>query len=119
MFTVAILFASCSKSNKLNKRLDGEWNVVSIDGTALGSGESMVVKFTKDKKGKGTYTMTFVFAGMTETATGAYVLEDDTKITFTETGATTGDVSLVKDYSKTDMTITEVDGTDPMVLKKK
>jgi len=119
MFAVAIMFASCSKSNKLNKRLDGEWNVVTIDGTALGSGESVVIKFTKDKKGKGAYVTTFTFSGVSDTETGTYVLEDDTKITMTETGETTGDVSLIKDYSKTDLTLTDTDGSDAIVLKKK
>lgn len=119
MVTVAILFASCSKENKLNKRLDGSWNVVSIDGTTLGSDLSIVFSFSKDKKGKGTYSYTWTSMGSSNVETGTYVLTDDTKITITETGETIGDDYLIKDYSKTDMTVSDTDGSDVMVLKKK
>ena len=58
MLTVAFIVTSCTKAGKLNRRLDGEWNLVTYDGQALPAGATVVLQFSKEKKGKGTYTMT-------------------------------------------------------------
>lgn len=55
---VAAFVASCSKDAKINRRIDGEWKVVTIAGASIPSDESYTWKFSKDKKltGDGTYT---------------------------------------------------------------
>jgi hypothetical protein len=55
---VATFIASCSKDAKINRRIDGEWKVVTIAGASIPSDESYTWKFSKDKKltGDGTYT---------------------------------------------------------------
>jgi hypothetical protein len=117
LVVVAIVVASCSKEKKLNKKLDGEWTVVTFDGVAPTSGTSIMIKFEKDKK-EGKYTLTQTDPSGTDTQTGTYVLIEDEKIVMTETGTTDKDTSVVKDYSKTDLTLTDTDGTSPIVLKK-
>lgn len=117
MFVIAAaMFASCSKA-KLNKRLDGQWSVVTINGVAFAPNTAVTV-FTKDKKGKGVYSSTVTISGAPTATSGTYELEDDTKIMMTQTGQSTPVTKLVKDYSKTDMTITDADGSNVTVLKK-
>jgi hypothetical protein len=55
---ISTVIASCSKDAKINRRIDGEWKVVSIAGASIPSDESYTWKFSKDEKltGDGTYT---------------------------------------------------------------
>lgn len=55
---IATVITSCSKDAKINRRIDGEWKVVTIAGASIPSDESYTWKFSKDKKltGDGTYT---------------------------------------------------------------
>ena len=120
MFAVAIVFASCSKESKLNKKLDGTWDAVTVGGTAMPSGSSMSVTFSKDKKGKGTYTFTATFPAPVGTITdaGTYTLVDDVTIYSTSsTAGSTQDTATVTSYSKTDLTLTS--GGQATVYKKK
>jgi hypothetical protein len=108
--SVAIIAASCSKEAKLNKRLDGVWDVVSMDGEALTGDNAATLSFSKEDKGSG--KVSFTQEG--DTMEGTYTLEKDDKITMVFDGETS--VWTVDDYSKTDMTIT-ADGST-LVLKK-
>lgn len=121
---LAFVLGSCSKEAKLNRKLDGKWDVVTFSGLTPASVglTAFTIEFTKDKKGKGAYTTTMTEGSVSETSTGTYELTDDTKITMTETptaGSTsTPDVSTITNYSKTDLTLTTSDNT-VIVLKKK
>lgn len=123
---VAILaLVSCSKESRLNKKIDGTWDIVSINGqlpSSIGL-TSMTIEFTKDNKGKGAFTTKMTEGSFSESSTGTYVLTDDTKITMTET-PTSGQVSTPEDmtinsYSKTDLTMTSVEDNTVIILKKK
>lgn len=124
LFVATTVLASCSKESKLNRKIDGTWDIVTMGGVAPSTFgvTSFTIEFSKDKKGTGTYTTTMVGATGTDTGTGTYELTDDTKITMTNTpvaGETsTPDVNTVTDYSKTDMTLTSSENT-VIVLKKK
>jgi len=124
LFVATTVLASCSKESKLNRKIDGTWDVVTISGVAPSAFgvTTFTIAFSKDKKGTGTYTTTMVGATGTDTGTGTYELTDDTKITMTNTPdageVATADVSTVTDYSKTDMTLTDSDNA-VIVLKKK
>ncbi|MEY5001144.1 MAG: hypothetical protein RLZZ211_1180 [Bacteroidota bacterium] len=54
---VSITF-SCSKDAKINRQIEGEWNVVTLAGDPVPVGESYVFKFNKDKKLSGDGTLT-------------------------------------------------------------
>ena len=121
---VTLLFASCSKERKLNKRLDGQWEVVTVaqDGIAVSPslyGMSMVFAFSKDKKDNGTVTMTYTYMGDSESEKGTYTLDKDEKITIKMESESTE--LTVDDYSKTDMTISYTEDGDKVTytLKKK
>ena len=116
---VALIVTSCSKESKLNKKLDGTWNVSTVDGTTLPSGASMSITFSKDKKGEGTYSMTQTLPpAPAETDAGSYTLvEDETIYMTSSTAGSTQDTITVTSYSKTDMTLTGSD-KKPIVLKK-
>lgn len=111
MLAVVFVLASCSKESKLNRKLDGKWNLTKVDGNALPSGSTSTITFTKDKKGVGTYSATYSIGGFSGTDTGTYTLEGDTKIK-TKSNATgsTESVSTVTEYTKTTLKITDADG---------
>jgi hypothetical protein len=114
---IAVLFSSCSKEQRLNRKLDGTWSVTSIDGNAMSSGESITMTFSKDKKGRGDFVMNFtdpIFGNSTEQ--GDYKLTTDEQLSFFYTDGAV-DVVRITDYSKEDLTfLTESD--DTYILKK-
>lgn len=112
----AITFTSCSKESKLNKRLDGTWNVTKIDGEAL-EGASIETTFNKDGK-EGTYEtkLTSPFGNATES--GSYTLEEDTKLIFTDSDGEKSTANVLE-YSKTDLKLKDdEDGTILDLVKK-
>lgn len=119
LVAVAMIAASCSKESKLNRKLDGTWNVQSFGGVALAAGQSMSITFSKEKKGKGTYSMTQTFPPLPAyTDGGTYTLvEDKTMYMLSSTAGSTQDTLTVTAYSKTDLTLTSTDLT-AIVLKK-
>lgn len=118
---VTMLFASCSKERKLNKKLDGVWNGVSMTdhgvSQTITAPASIVLTFGKDKKDNGTYSFVYGDGTFSVTDAGTYTLTDDKTITLTSPGSAP-DVWTVTKYSKTDLTITDSDG-DVYVFKKK
>jgi uncharacterized protein (TIGR03066 family) len=111
ILAIAMLFiaTSCSKEAKLNRKIDGEWNLVSVDGVAPEAGSSMTIKFEKDKKGTGAVTMTESGGGMSFAIPGTYTLTDDKTITMVLTffGESTTEIYSVSSYSKKELTMTD------------
>lgn len=125
MVAATLVLASCSKESKLNRKLDGSWNVVSysVDGVDQSmTNVTMVMSFTKDKKGVGTYTNTLTVLSVPQVETGSYVLTEDATITENKitpgTGSSTS-VYTVTDYSKSDLTLTQTSSGDVYVFKLK
>lgn len=113
----ALLLTACSKEKKLNRKIDGTWDIVSVDGTDVATlGFTGTIAFNKDKKA-GTFETKITGGGVTDTETGSYELVEDTQIIMTFSGGDK-DTSLISSYSKTDMTMTSADGSEPVVLKK-
>lgn len=103
----AVTFASCSKSNKLNKRLDGTWEVTKLDGESMEDDFKMEFTFDKESGGKGNLeiksTITFMGQTMSETTKGTYTLEKDEKITIKTDDDEDDMTAKILEYSKTDM----------------
>ncbi|MES2588607.1 MAG: hypothetical protein V4622_06455 [Bacteroidota bacterium] len=93
----ALTFSSCSKDAKINRRIDGSWNVVSIDGETMPSGSSYVMNFTKDKKTTGDGSIVVTDGGATETLAFTYSVTDEV-LTFVHDGIT--ETLKVKTYEK-------------------
>lgn len=115
----AICFTSCSKERKLNKRLDGDWNLISYDGSALSHTE--VWTFKKSSTGNGTIKSieTYIPSGgatYTSTHTGTYVLTKDETIAIDWDNG--DDTFVITEYSRKDLTLVE-GGSLTLVFKKK
>ena len=125
LMAATMILAACSKENKVNKKLDGTWNVVSIasDGETMTitSPVIMTIEFGKDKKTNGTYKISQSNGGVSSySEEGTYTLTSDESISMLSNEAeSTAEVFNITDYSKTDLTITNAtDATNIIVLKK-
>jgi hypothetical protein len=82
---VATFVASCSKDAKINRRIDGEWKVVSIGGASLAADETYTFKFNKDKKLDGDGTITYTSSLGTDVTAFTYTVAT-AKITMSYSG---------------------------------
>lgn len=107
LVAVLAVVSSCSKDAKINRRLDGEWKVVSIGGVAPEATESYVMKFIKEDKltGNGTFTYTFMSQSFTDAFTYSVL---DQKITLVIDG--TAEIFSVTKYEKDRMEMIDSDG---------
>jgi hypothetical protein len=121
---VMLVMVSCSKEAKLNRKIDGVWNVVTYDGAAMAEGYSTTYTFTKDKKGVGTYKSVYVYpwgnSSISVNDAGTYTLLEDTKLTLQSTTHPNEDpeVFTVMEYSKTDLKTAELVSGKITTLKK-
>lgn len=128
MIAATLVLASCSKEARLNRKLEGTWNVQSYteNGNAFSmAGLTRSITFTKEKKGVGNYSMTTTILSFPTVETGTYAITSDTKITKTQvapvlTSGSAITVMNIVSFSKTDMTLSVLtsSGTDVYVLKK-
>jgi len=114
---IAMIFASCSKEYTLNNQLNGSWDLSTLDGNAVTSGFKTLA-FAKASDTKGTLVMTTVYGILTTTESFSYVLESDTKITWTPTGAGNVQVYTVVSHSASGLTLQDANA-HIWVLKKK
>jgi hypothetical protein len=112
---VATLITSCSKDAKINRRIDGEWQVKSIAGVAMGSDESYVFKFNKDNKLTGDGTATYTDSFGTDSAPFTYSVADQ-KITIVADGVAS--IFSVSKYVKDKLELIDEDN-DVWVLDPK
>ena len=78
---LAFVLGSCSKEARLNRKLDGKWELTTEDGVAVAEEDKITVEFTKDKDGKGAVTMASTSQGFA--LPGTYTLDKNEKITIT------------------------------------
>lgn len=115
LVAVLAVVSSCSKDAKINRRLDGEWQVVSIGGVAPEATESYVMKFIKEDKLTGNGTLTYTFMSQSYTDAFTYTVLDQ-KITLIIDG--TAEILTVTTYEKDRMELVDSDG-DLWVLDPK
>ena len=94
---VATILVSCSKDAKINRRIDGEWKVISIGGEALAADEIYTFKFNKDKKETGDGTIVYTDSFGTESTPFTYTVASE-KITLIVDGYS--EVLSVTKYEK-------------------
>jgi len=115
LVAVLAITSSCSKDAKINRRLDGEWKVVTIGGVAPALDESYTLKFIKEDKLTGNGTFTYTFMGQSFTDAFTYSVLDQ-KITLILDG--TAEIWSVTKYEKDRMEMVDIDG-DVWVLDPK
>lgn len=115
LVAIIAVVSSCSKDAKINRRLDGEWKVVTIGGVAPEVSESYSFKFTKVDKlnGTGIFTYTFLTESFSEPLTYSVLDEKITIIIDNEI-----EIFTVATYEKDRMELIDTDG-DIWVLDPK
>ena len=100
-----LLFASCSPENMLNRKLDGEWSLVSVNGEKIDANYSKKITFSKDGKG-GDVIYTTVSDNKTEIKKGIYALikTNSISIAFPNNAFGSGYETEVYDFTKTSST---------------
>ncbi|MEY4216538.1 MAG: hypothetical protein RLZZ68_994 [Bacteroidota bacterium] len=121
MLLVAVLAvaSSCSKDAKINRRLDGEWKVVTIAGVAPAVDESYTLLFNKIDKltGSGILTYDYVVLGQPFSTVDVFSYSVvDQKMTLIVDG--TAEIWSVTKYEKDRMEMVDSDG-DVWVLDPK
>ncbi len=118
------LFGSCSPEKMVNRKLDGEWNLVSINSENLPANYSKSIQFSKDSKG-GTIVYTIVTNGTTTVKNGIYALIKSGSMSFAfpnnsfGSGYETQSFDLTKS-TKSDLVLTEIgNGNGVYTFKKK
>ena len=82
--TLAFAVASCSKESKINRKIQGDWNGVTINDQAVQSGESYTMSFSKSNKNGGTGTSNYTGSLGNYTTSFTYTIADD-KMTIVST----------------------------------
>ena len=77
---IVVILTSCRPEVVLNKKLNGEWALRSINGNALADGYSEVFRFEEDKA-EGDITITEITNGLAAVKKGTYALVKSSNIT--------------------------------------
>ena len=103
LVSILLGISSCRPESVLNKKLDGEWTLNTINGIELSSGFSQKLNFNKKKAG-GDATFTSVTNGITESKSGTYSLLKSYTITVAIPNSTGGYPYDVEIYDVTEST---------------
>ena len=112
---IAAITFSCSKDAKINRRIDGEWKIISRAGIAIPVDESYILKFNKDGKLTGNGTLTETWS--TGTLTDPFTYSVSSQKIILAVDGTTEVLSVVK-YEKDRLELIE-SGGDIWVLDPK
>ena len=117
-----LLFASCSPENMLNRKLDGEWSLISVNGVKIDENYSKKITFSKDGKG-GDVIYTTVSDNITEVKKGIYALikTNSISIAFPNNAYGSGYETEVYDFtntSSTDLILTQQRNNKTFTFKK-
>ncbi len=118
------LFGSCSPESMVNRKLEGEWDLISINSENLPLNYSKSIQFSKDGKG-GTLVYTIVSNDTTTVKNGIYALIKSGAMSFAfpnsvfGSGYETQSFDLTKS-TKSDLILTEIgNGNGVYAFKKK
>ena len=117
-----LLFASCTPENMLNRKLDGEWSLISVNGVKIEANYSKKITFSKDGKG-GDVIYTTVNDTITEIKKGIYALikTHSISIAFPNNAYGSGYETEVYDITKTsstDLILTQQRNNKTFTFKK-
>ena len=120
---LVIALGSCSPENMLNKKLNGEWTLISINDKNLDSNYSKTARFSKDGVG-GDVLYTINDNGNIITQTGKYALIKSQSIStaFKNDQFGSGYETEVFDFTKstdTDLTLTQQGNINNVFIYKK
>lgn len=120
LLLLVVLFGACSPEHMLNKRLNGKWDLVSIDGQNTDTSFVQTMEFEKDGR-KG---LVYVNTTKNDTLTskiGIYSLFKNNTISIAFSNDPTYDTEIfdVESYSKTKLVLIREDNLKHYVFEKK
>jgi hypothetical protein len=113
---VSLITFSCSKDAKINRRLNGEWSVITVDNTPLEVGETITFSFDKEDKLTGTGVISYGYTGVNVSINFTYSVASEKLILVTSDGDS--DMYTVMKYENSLMELMDSDG-DIWVLNPK
>ena len=122
LFLLSIIFFSCSPESVFNKKLNGEWELQSINGQSLGDSITQTLIFSKDKRSDGTVSESASKNNVAYTNTGVYYIFKSQTLTmaFSDDPNVDTRVFSIIESSKSELTLTqEGKGNAKFVYKKK
>lgn len=124
LLTLLFIVGACSPEKMINRKLDGEWNLISINSENLPSNYTKTIQFSKKGKG-GDIVYTEVKNDTTSIKSGIYALIKSGSMSFAfpnsafGSGYETQSFSLTKS-TKSDLILTEIgNGNGVYTFKKK
>jgi hypothetical protein len=119
---IILLFISCTPENMLNRKLDGEWSLVSVNNVKIEANYSKKITFSKDGKG-GDIVYTTVSDNITEIKKGIYALIKiySISIAFPNNAFGSGfetEVYDITNTSSTDLVLTQQRNNKTFTFKK-
>lgn len=119
---LSIIFFSCSPESVFNKKLNGEWELQSINGQSLGDSVTQTLIFSKDKRSDGTVSESASKNNVAYANTGVYYIFKSQTLTmaFSDDPNVDTRVFSIIESSKSELTLTqEGKGNAKFVYKKK
>jgi hypothetical protein len=119
---LSFIFFACSPESVLNKKLNGEWELESINGQNVGDSIAQILIFSKDKRSDGSVSELASKNSVTYTNTGIYYIFKSQTLTmaFSDDPNIDTRVFSVIESSKSELTLTqEGKGNAKFVYKKK
>lgn len=74
---IALLSVSCSKEQRINRKIDGEWKLKMYNGGGVSDGLIETYTFSKDKKGKGIGVYKYVYGNTNSSIPFDYYITND------------------------------------------
>ena len=109
-----VIVTGCSKDQRSNRKIDGEWTASTLNGEAVVQGESYVFSFDKDKDGEGKGTIKYTSPFGSEVYVMTYFVKNDHLTLIVEEDPI---VYTINTLEKDQMIITDSYG-DKTVLEK-
>ena len=119
---LSFIFFACSPESVLNKKLNGEWELQSINGQNVGDSISQTLIFSKDKRSDGTVSELGSKNNVSYSNSGVYYIFKSQTLTMAFSNDPNVDTRVfsVIESSKSELTLTqEGKGNAKFVYKKK
>ncbi|MES2555634.1 MAG: hypothetical protein V4604_05755 [Bacteroidota bacterium] len=114
ILTALILVTACSKDQRINRKIDGDWKATVFMGSNPDPDEVVKFTFNKDTKGEGTGTMVYTDWGQDEVYGVKYFIKNDYLTMIVDQEAI---VFTINDITRKKITLTDNYG-DATILEK-
>lgn len=114
ILTALFFITACSKDQRINRKIDGDWKATVFMGTNLDPDEEIRFTFNKDSKGEGTGTMVYSDWNTKDVYGVEYFIKNDYLTMIIDQDAV---VFTINDITRKKITLTDNYG-DATILEK-